>query len=107
MSVTTPCQSTPGSAAAAAIPTPLAARVDMAGLSRVTEDPRKGRRDALDLAVGHRRGERQRQRPRGDVLADGELPLAVAERLAVVGHQVDGRQVRLARDPVLAQRADD
>ena len=44
------------------------------------------------------REERQRERARGDVLADRELALAVAEALAVEAHQVDRRQVGLALD---------
>ena len=74
---------------------------------RAASDRAQRRRDALDLAVGHLREERQRERARGDVLADRELALAVAEALAVEAHQVDRRQVGLALDAALAQRADD
>ena len=59
-----------------------------------------------DLALGHRREERQRDRARGDVLADRELALAVAEALAVEAHEVDRRQVGLGLHAALAQRAD-
>ena len=57
-------------------------------------------------AVGQLGEERQRERARGDVLADGELALAVAEALAVEAHQVDRRQVGLGVDAARAQRAD-
>ena len=43
---------------------------------------------------------------RGDVLADRELAPAVAEALAVEGHQVDRGQVRLGLHAALAQRPD-
>ena len=56
---------------------------------------------SLDL-----REERQRERARGDVLADGELAGAVPEALAVEAHQVDRRQVGLALDPSRRQRPD-
>src|SRR6476646_3637436 len=105
MSAITRCQSIAGSAAAATSPAGAAARADTGRLLRLAQHPRKGRRDALDLPVGHLREERQRERPRGDVLAHRELALAVAERLAVVRHEVDRGQVGLARDAVLvAQR---
>src|SRR5438270_6200985 len=66
----------------------------------------QGRRDLRHLALGHLREERQRDRARGDVLAHRELALAVAEALAVEAQQVDGGEVRLARDPPLRQRDD-
>src|SRR5438105_121056 len=53
---------------------------------------------AGDLTVAHLREERQCQRARGDVLAHRELPLAMAETLAVEAHQVDRRKVGLALD---------
>ena len=56
-----------------------------------------------DLPLGHLREERQRDRPRSDVLADRKLALAMAEPLAVVAHQVDRGEVRLARDAALAR----
>src|SRR3954452_7619484 len=107
MSAITRCQSTTGNAAAAAKMRGPERRADMRRSWRLPEHLRKGGRDPLDLPVGHRREERQRERARGHVLAHRELALAVAERLAVVRHEVDRREVRLARDPVLAQPADD
>src|SRR3954471_9130508 len=107
MSAMTRCQSTTGSAAAATKTTGPERRADMRRSWRLPEHARKGGRDALDLAVGHVREERQRERAGGDVLTDRELARTVAERLAVVRHEVDRRQVRLALHPVLAQRAHD
>src|SRR4051794_30293753 len=107
MSAITRCQSTAGSAAADTNPTAPAARADMCRSWRLSEHARKGGRDPLDLPVGHLREERQRHRPRRDVLAHRELALAVAERLAVVAHEVDRGQVRLALDPEAAQRPHD
>src|SRR4051812_16434391 len=104
MSAITRCQSTAGSATAARKTTGPDRRADMRRSCRAAKHARKGGRDALDLASGHAGEERQRERARGDVLAHRELTLAVAERLAVVRHQVDRRHVRLARDAVLAQR---
>src|SRR4051794_2933241 len=63
------------------------------------EDPLQTLCDLLDLALGELGEERQRDRARGDVLADWELALAVTEALAVERHEVDRRQVRLALDP--------
>ena len=60
----------------------------------------------VDLALAQLREERQRERARRDVLADRELAGPVAEGLAVVAHQVDRRQVRLALHAALAQAAD-
>src|SRR5689334_7127326 len=105
MSAITRCQSTAGRAAAPTKPTAAAARADTGRSWRLAERPRKGARDPLDLPVGHLREERQRDRPRGDVLAHRELALAVAERLAVVAHEVDRGQVRLALHAEAAQRA--
>ena len=61
---------------------------------------------ALHLRLGQLGEERQGQRPGGHVLAHRELALAVAEALAVEAHQVDGGQVGLGVDALLAQRAD-
>src|SRR3954470_1966623 len=105
MSPTTRCQRTTGSAAAPRNTTGPDRRADMRRSWRLAEDARKSSRDALDLPVGHVREERQRERAGGDVLAHRELAGTVAERLAVVGHEVDRGHVRLARDAVLAQRA--
>ena len=60
-------------------------------------------RHPRDLPLGDLREERQRDRTRRHVLADRELALAVAEALAVEAHQVNRRQVGLARDPPLAR----
>src|SRR5947209_14180232 len=116
MSPITRCQSTNGSAHATtnpAMPTRRARRRescsrpsgpdDIPGLWTV-ERRLQTCCDLLDLLLGHLREERQGDRPRGDVLADRELALAMAEALAVEGHQVDRRQVRLALDAPLAQR---
>ena len=62
--------------------------------------------DLRHLALRDLREERQRDRPRGDVLADRELALAMAEALAVEGHQVDRRQVRLGLHAARGQRPD-
>src|SRR5207248_444793 len=59
--------------------------------------------DPRHLALGHLREEGQRERSRRDVLAYRELAGAVAEALAVVAHQVDGGEVRPARDTSLSQ----
>src|SRR3954462_11671806 len=102
MSAMTRCQSTTGSAAAATKTTGPERRADMRRSWRLPEHARKGGRDPLDLAVRHLREERQRERAGGHVLAHGELAGAMAERLAVVRHEVDRRQVRLALHAVLA-----
>src|SRR3954452_5859959 len=108
MSATTRCQRIARSATAPRNTTGPDRRAAMRRSGRLADDLRKGARDPLDLPVGHLREERQRQRAGGDVLAHRALALAVAERLAVVGHQVDRRQIRLARDAVLvAERAQD
>src|SRR5436309_4279003 len=64
-------------------------------------------RHPLDLTLCQLREEGERDRPCGDVLANRELTLAVAEPLAVERHQVDCREVRLARYTSLAQRPHD
>ena len=94
-----------GGAQARRVPMPPA-RPLAAGIrhDRSTASKRLG--DARDLALGQLREERQRERARGDVLADRELALAVAEALAVEAHQVDRRQVGLGLHAALAQRAD-
>src|SRR3954452_25139204 len=108
MAPTPRCQRTTGSATARRKTTGPDRRADMRRSWRLAEHARKGRRDPLDLPVRHPREERQRERAGGDVLADRELALAVAERLAVVRHEMDRRHVRLARDAVLvAQRPQD
>src|SRR3954466_3596395 len=107
MSPTTRCQRTTGSATASRKTTGPDRRADMRRSWRLAEHARKGRRDPLDLPVRHPREERQGERAGGDVLADRELALAVAERLAVVRHEMDRRHVRLTRDAVLAQRPQD
>src|SRR4051794_36719948 len=107
MSAMTRCQSTTGSAAAATKTTGPERRADMRRSWRLAEHLRKGGRDPLDLPVGHPREERQRDRACSHVLADRELALAVAERLAVIRHEVDRGQVRLALHPVMAKRAHD
>src|SRR3954464_3954239 len=66
----------------------------------------QGFRHLFGLGSAQRREERQGDRARRDVLADRELALAVAEGLAVVRHEVDGRQVGLALHAALAQRQD-
>src|SRR4051812_3853917 len=63
-------------------------------------------RDLFGLRLGQRREERQRDRARGDVLADGEGPLAMPEGLAVIRHQVDRGQIRLGLHAALAQGDD-
>src|ERR1700730_13836239 len=60
----------------------------------------------LDLPVCQPGEEGQRDRTSGDVLTDRKLALAMPESLAVEAHQVDRRQVRLALNAALAQRAD-
>ena len=60
----------------------------------------------LDLIVGHRREEWQRQRALGDLLGDGKLAALKAEALAVVRHQVDARQIRLGGDAALGEVGD-
>src|SRR4051812_1860207 len=60
----------------------------------------------LGLRSCQRREERERDRARRDVLADRELPLAMPELLAVIRHQMDGRQVGLGLHAALAQRQD-
>src|SRR4051794_4726890 len=105
MSATTRCQRSAGSAAAQRNTTGPDRRADMSRSWRLADDARKSTRDALDLPVRHLREERQRERAGGHVLAHRELARPMAERLAVVRHEVDRRQVRLALDAVLAQRA--
>src|SRR3954471_226399 len=119
MSAITRCQRTIGSAAAPANPTApprrarrrrarsaSARRLAMARLWPLADRLRQRRGHPFDLALGHGREERQRDRPGGDVLADRELALTVAEALAVEAHEVDGRQVGLALHAAQAQRVD-
>src|SRR4051794_16935841 len=63
--------------------------------------------DVLLVVLREARVERQCERARGAVLADREHPLAESEALAHVRLQVDGRQVRRARDAAVAQARDD
>src|SRR3954451_9707407 len=110
MSTMTFHQSAVGSATAptrVAAPTRLACRLRRSSrpthtLYHVTQ--RFGHGFSLGLTQG--REERERDRARRDVLADRELPLAMPELLAVVGHQMDGRQVGLGLHAALAQRQD-
>src|SRR5580704_18066863 len=81
---------------------------DERGANRSTTEQRTQRlRHARHLPLVHAGKERQRQRARGDVLADGELPLTVPEALAVEAHQVDRRQVGLALHAVRRERVHD
>src|SRR5436190_17633488 len=60
-------------------------------------------RHTLDLRLAELGVERQGEGAPSDVLADRELPFAVAEALAVEAQQVDRRQVGLGVDAALAQ----
>src|SRR5271165_2395909 len=64
-------------------------------------------RHPLDLPLVHGGEERQRQRACGDVLAHGELALAMTEALPVEAHQVNRRQVGLALDAPGGELCDD
>src|SRR5581483_5125316 len=57
------------------------------------EDLLDGRRHVLERGVVERREERQRERPRAHVLRDGAVAGLEAPALAVVGLEVDGREV--------------
>src|SRR6188472_3336573 len=96
MSAITRCHNTIGSATAPAKPTAptrrarcrrarsaSARRLAMRRLCPLTDRLSQGRPHPFDLSFGHLGEERQRDRARGDVLADGELALAMAEALAV------------------------
>src|SRR5690349_2740413 len=96
MSPITRCQSMIGSAIAPAKPTAptrrarcrrarsaSARRLAMGRLCPLADRLSQGRRHPFDLSFGHLGEERQRQRARGDVLADRELALAVAEARAI------------------------
>ena len=61
--------------------------------------------DALLILAREPRVERQRHRPRAAVLADRQHPFAEAVPLAHVRLQVDRRQVRRRRDPLVGERA--
>src|SRR3954469_11144108 len=102
MSPITRCQSAKGSASAhakPAAPTRRARRRDncsrprgpevMHGIMDLSEDRFQTFCDLFHMSLGQLREERQRDRARRDVLADRELALAVAESLAVEGHEVD------------------
>src|SRR5436305_9408061 len=114
----TRCHSTTGRTAASrkpAAPTRRAlrrARLALSARSDATrrlwslEDLRQRRGHPLDLALGHLREERQRDRPRGDALAHRELALPVPEGLPVIAHEVDRGQVGLALHPAYPQSAD-
>src|SRR3954468_20702115 len=110
MSTTTWRHSTTGSATAAtrvSAPTRLARRRCRSALPTHTfYHSAQGFRHLFGLGMRQVGEERQRDRARGDVLADRELALAMAEGLAVVGHQVDGRQVGLGLHAALAQGED-
>src|SRR5919108_6491903 len=94
--------------AAATAPQATAA-ISVAGLTSWREDGRlrhdlpHGSHDLLDLRLGELREEREGQRAARHVLADRELPLTVAEALAVEAHEVDGGQVGLGVHAALAQ----
>src|SRR3954452_22274296 len=66
----------------------------------------QGLRHLFGLLVTQVREEGQGDRARRDVLADRELPRAMAEGLAVVRHQMDGRQIGLRLHAALAQGDD-
>src|SRR5205085_7502498 len=68
------------------------------------EQPPERLRYTRDLRLADVREERQRERPAADVLADGKLPLAPAEALAVEAHEVDRREVGLRLDALFRQR---
>src|SRR3954453_2902327 len=119
MSAITRCQRTIGSAAAPANPTAptprarrrrarsaSARRLAMARLWPLADRLRQRRGHPFDLVLGHGREEGQRDRPGGDVLADRELALAMAEALPVEAHEGDSRQVGLALHAAQAQGVD-
>src|SRR3954451_13921071 len=110
MSTTTWRHSTTGSATAATrvtAPTRLARRRCRSALpTHGLYHPAEGFRHLLRLGSGECREERQGDRARGDVLADRKFISAVPMGLAVVGHQVDRRQVGLRLDAALAQGED-
>src|SRR4051812_47445261 len=107
MSVMTSRHSTIGSATATmrvTAPTRLARRrcrssLPTHALYRLTW----GFRHCFGLLAGQLREERQRDRACRDVLADRKFINAMAELLAVVRHQMDGRQVVLRLHAALAQ----
>src|SRR3954454_12910836 len=118
MSAITLCQSTNGNAHASTKPTAPTRRARrreicsrpsgpdaMAGLW-TAEHRLQTLCDLGDLRLGHLGEERQRDRPRRDVLAHREFALAMTEALAVEGHKVNRGQIGLARDATLAQRDD-
>ena len=126
MSAITRCQSTSGSATAPAKPAAPTRRARrrarssrpsglpaMRASSPVQHAAPSAGADLLDLVLAHRREERQRHRPRGDVLADRELARAVAEGLAVeatsggspAGTAWTARRARAARGDLVAVAA--
>src|SRR5437588_2923991 len=110
MSTTTGPHSTIGSAIATSTvraPTRLACRLRRSSLpTHLLYHRAQGLRHLLGLGGAQRREEGQRDRALRDVLAERELAVAVAEALAVVRHEVDGRQVGLRLHAALAQGQD-
>src|SRR3954453_10724494 len=110
MYTTTWRHSTTGSATAATrvtAPTRLARRRCRSALpTHSLYHSAQGFRHLFGLGLAQRWEERQGDRARRDVLADPELPLTMPEGLAVVRHQVDGRQVGLGLHAAVAQRED-
>src|SRR5438094_10064119 len=110
MSTTTCHHNAPGSAIAASKPSaPMRLACRARRWSRPTQrlcHRAERLRHLFRLRVRQVWEERQRDRPRRDVLADRELALPVAERLAVVAHEVDRGQVGLALHAALAQGDD-
>src|SRR5438270_131136 len=58
----------------------------------------------INLAIGERVVERQRDGALGDVFGDREIARAEAEHLTVEGLEMDRREVTVARDAAPAQR---
>src|SRR6476619_2211927 len=78
------------------------------GLSLGSLAERLGERraDPIDLALGHRGEERERQRTFGDYLRNRAFSAHKHEQFSVRRQQVNARQIRLGGDPLFAERGD-
>src|SRR6478672_9057994 len=78
------------------------------GLSLGSLAERLGERraDPIDLALGHRGEERQRQRALGDPLRNRELPAHEPEPFSVRRQKVNAGQIRLGGDPLIPEGGD-
>src|SRR4051794_1748655 len=71
-----------------------------------TESLDERRADSIDLALGHRGEEGERERALGDSLRDRKLPADEAEALPIGRQQVDAGQVGLRLDPLRVEGRD-